>query len=117
MEVHVNDREFIKEQLSIGGWKWIDGKSTCDNVIMFLNDSNGFSETPSGMMGYSHAEVCIFPIDELRATCMAKVEPRPIAPGGISGVAKEGKYLVDGHHRVQWMRDNGMEYGVFINLW
>ena len=48
---------------------------------------------------------------------MAKVEPRPIAPGGISGVTKEEKYLVDGHHRVQWMRDNGMEYGVFINLW
>lgn len=68
------------------------------------------------MIDLKHAEIVVLDIDDIRPTCMVQVEGRQPVPCGISGVTKKGKYLVDGHHRVQWMRDNGVKHGVFINL-
>lgn len=46
----------------------------------------------------------------------SEVEPRNIPKYGISGILINGDWLLDGYHRLKWMKSRGTKTGIYINL-
>lgn len=107
--------ETIKSQLMSAGFIIRDDVPLYKNVINFMSWSNRTDYIPDSLKNVSSCSYELVNISEIYKNRYRKVDSHEIPDGGFAGVLLD-RWLLDGYHRYEWMKEQGIDKGYYIVL-